>query len=810
MNIDGKKKELVVIGNGMAGVAAVEEIIRLSPERYNITIFGKEEYPNYNRVLLADLLTGEKELSDLTLNPFNWYKKHGIKLMSGSPVKEISRRGRTVISEDGTTVSYDILIIATGSLPFIPPVEGVEKKGVLTFRSLGDCERIKERALSAKSAVVVGGGILGLEAAHALKKLDMDVTIVHLMDRLMERQLDEIAALYLKEDLEALGMKVLLGKETVGIGGSDSVESIHFKDGDLIDTDMVVMAAGIKPDITLAASSGIYCERGIVVSDTMQTYDPAIYAVGECAQNRGATFGLVAQVFDHARVLANHLAGDCRMAFKDTPVSTRLKIPGVPIFSAGRIPSVEERGERDAVAAMDTGIDTIEYHDRGARVYKRLFIKDNTLEGLVMYGDVVDGPALFQHIMDGKDISEKRQELLLGPGVGGRGSGDAVDALPDSAIICGCKGVTKAMIVDAVKTGGLFTLGDVKRETGASTSCGGCSDLIERILQATLGSSFKGDSGEQSICGCTKYTRTDIIKNIREKELKSVGEVMETLGWESVGCDECRPAINYYVSVIWSKDYKNDPSSRLVNERMHANIQKDETFSVVPRLYGGVATPSELKRIADVAERFDVPLIKLTGGQRIDLVGVSRDDLVNVWEALDMPCGYAYGKALRTVKTCVGSLHCRYGTQDSLNLGRSLEKKLDGLWMPAKVKLGVAGCPRNCAESAIKDVGIVGVSGGFEIYVGGCGGIKLRGGELLSTVETEEEAAELTCAFIQYYREDAIYGERSFTWIERVGLGKIKDVVVADAEERRRLAGKIEAEAGFAKDPWEERVRAAN
>ncbi len=801
MKIDGKKKELVVIGNGMAGVAAVEEIIRLAPERYNITILGKEEHPNYNRVLLADLLTGEKELSELTLNAFSWYKKNGIKLKSGSPVKKISRGERTVTSEDGTTVNYDVLIIATGSLPFMPSVDGIDKTGVMTFRDINDCERIRESAGSAQRAVVVGGGILGLEAAYGLKKLEMDVTIVHLMDRLMERQLDEVAAAYLKEDLEALGMEVLLSKETVGIGGNGSVDSIHFKDGGSVETDMVVMAAGIKPNIELAAASGIYCERGIVVSDTMQTYDPAVYAVGECVEHRGSTFGLVAQVFDHAKVLANHLAGDSRMVFKNKPVSTRLKIPGVPIFSAGRVPAAGDGG-------ADGVIDTIDYHDHGARVYKRLFIKDNTLDGVVMYGDVVDGPALFQRIMDGGDISTKRKELLLGSGPGGRGGGDAVDALPDEAIICGCKGITKAMIVDSVKTEGLFTLDDVKRETGASTSCGGCSDLIERILQATLGSSFKEESGERSICGCTKYTRSDIIKNIREKALKSVGDVMETLGWESVGCDECRPAINYYVSVIWSKDYKNDPTSRLVNERMHANIQKDETFSVVPRLYGGVATAAELKRIAEVAERFDVPLIKLTGGQRIDLVGIERDDLVSVWEALDMPCGYAYGKALRTVKTCVGSLHCRYGTQDSLSLGRSLEKKLDGLWMPAKVKLGVTGCPRNCAESAIKDLGIVGVSGGFEIYVGGCGGIKLRGGELLCTAGTEEEASEITCAFIQYYREDAVYGERSFKWIDRVGLGKIKEVVVADAEERKRLAIKIEAEAALAKDPWEERVKA--
>jgi nitrite reductase (NADH) large subunit len=790
-----RKEHLIIIGNGMAGVACVEEILKSDPERYEITIFGAEKHLNYNRVLLAHVLTGEKTLQDISLHDMNWYQENNIRLQTGSKVVEIRRRSRVVITEDGLETGYDRLILATGARPVLLSVPGIYKKGVVTFRDIDDCERIREFVRKGNRAVVIGGGLLGLEAAHALLKLGMKVTVVHIMKRLMERQLDDTAASFLKQDMEKLGIEILLNKETVEIMGEGNVEGLLFKDGSSIPAEVVVMSAGIKPNADLAKSSGIYCEKGVVVSDTMQTYDPAIYAVGECVQHRGATFGLVGPIFEQARVLANHLAGDCRLIFKNQATSSRLKVYGIDLYSAG---TVDE----------DAGVETIEYNDKGSKRYKRLFLRNNRIQGIVMYGDTGDGHRLFSSLLKGEDLSDKRHNILFGDSVAVKEAA-SIEAMPDEAIVCGCNGRTKKMIVDAIEKKGLFTREDVKRETKASGSCGGCASLVDQILEATLGANFEGAAQQAGICGCTKYSRDDIIKNLKEKKLRSVSEVMETLGWETVGCDICRPAINYYAAMTWPKDYKEDSTSRLVNERVHANIQKDGTFSVVPRMYGGAANPEELKKIANVAIKYNVPLVKLTGGQRIALIGVKKDDLPKIWKDLAMPSGYAYGKALRTVKTCVGSIFCRYGTQDSLNLGIELEKKFEGLWMPAKLKMSVSGCPRNCSESGIKDIGIVGISGGWEILAGGCGGIELKGAEKLCTVKTTQEIMEITSAFIQYYREDAHYGERTFKWIRRVGFNTVRKAVVNDIDNRRRLGLRIEEASSIITDPWRERITAA-
>ncbi len=783
---------LVVIGNGMAGVSCIEEIIELSPNKYDITLFGKERHPNYNRVFLSSVLTGEKTLEDITLNDFKWYEDNGIALRMGCPVERIDRVKRLVIGSDGSEVPYDRLILATGSVPFVLPIPGIDKKGVLSFRNIDDCQELKGVAGRAKRAAVIGGGLLGLEAARGLMSFGIEVTIVHLMDRLMERQLDGQSAALLCEDLEEKGLKILLGKKTTEVTGSEKVEGLLFSDGSSLETDIVVMSAGIKPNMALAEGAGIYCERGIVVSDTMQTYDPSIYAVGECVQHRGATFGLVAPLFEQARVLANHLAGDGRLSFVNKPVSTKLKVPGIELYSAGNV-------------SGGTGVESIEFFDRGLRKYKKLFVKDNQIKGILLYGDTSDGPRLFSHLMRGQDIAEKRQTILFGDGISGKPSA-AIEAMADDVIICGCNGVTKGAIVEAIEKKGLFTREDVERETKAATSCGGCGTLVEQILEATLGSDFQGSSEARGICGCTKYTRDDLIKNIRESRLTSVAAVMDVLGWETVGCDKCRPAINYYVSMVWPRESSDDPTSRIVNERVHANIQKDDTFSVVPRMYGGVTTPDELRRIADVAVKYSVPLVKVTGGQRLDLLGISKQDLPAVWKDLEMPSGYAYGKALRTVKTCVGSAFCRYGTQDSMGLGVAMEKRFEGLWTPAKVKMGVTGCPRNCAESAIKDVGIIGINGGWEIYVGGCGGTRTRGAELLCTVKTDEEVMEITGAFLQYYREEAIYGERTFNFIKRIGLEAAKKDVVENKSVREGLVKRLEEAMSVIADPWKARL----
>lgn len=787
-----KREQLAVIGNGMAGVKCVEEILKLDPYRYEITVFGKESHPNYNRVLLAHVLTGEKRLEDIILNDHSWYEENGIKLHAGSRVTEIRRGSRHVVCEDGNEVPYKRLVMATGSIPLIPAIPGIDKHGVMTFRDVLDCEKIRDASAKCKKAVVIGGGLLGLELAYGLLSLGLEVTVVHLMDRLMEKQLDATASTLLKNDLESLGIRVLAGKETSAVLGKETVEALEFKDGETIEADIVVLSIGIRPNAGLARSSGIYCDKGVVVSNTMQTYDPSIYAVGECVQHRGKTFGLVAPIFEQAKIVANHLAGDGRLAFNDQPVSTRLKVPKIELYSAGNIPE-------------DTGAETIEYFDKGRKIYKRLFIRDERIEGIIMYGDTAESPRFFQYLLEGRDISDKRQHLLFGEMAAGR-TPSSIEAMPDDTVICRCNGVTKGMIVEAVEKKGLFTIEEVSRETKAGASCGGCVSLVDQLLESVLGSSFQTHKRPEYLCECTHYTRDDILKNIRDKGLKSVSAVMDSLGWETVGCEKCRPALNYYVSMVWPADYEEDPTSRVVNERQHANIQKDGTFSVVPRMYGGATTAAELKRIAEVAARYHVPLIKLTGGQRIDLIGVKRADLSRVWKELDMPSGYAYGKAVRTVKTCVGSQFCRDGLQDSLGLGMALEKRFEGLWTPAKIKMGVTGCPRNCAESGIKDIGIVGITGGWEIYAGGCAGIDLAAGSHLCTVKTTHEVMELTAAFLQYYREDAIYGERTSKWIKRIGLDSIKKAVLEDAENRRGLCARIEMAISAQTDPWKEKT----
>ena len=786
-----EKKRLVVIGSGMAATSCVEEIIGLDPERFEITVFGAEEHLNYNRVLLSHVLTGEKELKDIVLHDLKWYEDNNIKLHSGKRITEINRAQKKVISEDASEHPYDVLILATGSLPFIPPVVGMDKEGVVAFRTINDCEKIKDDVREGSRVAVIGGGLLGLEAAYGALKLGADVSVVHLADRLLERQLDITSAEFLKEDIEKLGIDVMLSKETTEVYGEGKCEGLNFKDGTSLEADLIIVSVGIKPNIELIESSGIYCEKGVVVSDVMQSYDPAVYAIGECVQHRNKTFGLVAPIFKQAKVLANHLAGDGRLAFKDIASSARLKVPDIELYSAGSIDDAD-------------GIETVEYLDRGARVYKKLFLKDNKLNGMIMYGDTSDGPRLFAKLLDGSDVNTVRHTSIFGDGAGAGVSSMA--ELTDETIVCGCNGITKGMIVESIKSKGLFSREDVTRETGAGGGCGGCGELIEQILESTLGSDFNSAIHNEGICPCTRYTRDDIVKNIREQGLKSVTEVMDLLGWETVGCEKCRPAINYYVSMVDPLHAVDDISSRLVNERTHANIQADGTFSVVPRMYGGVVSAEELKRIAEAAVKYDVPLVKVTGGQRIDLLGVKKDDLPKMWKDIDMPSGFAYAKGLRTVKTCVGEKYCRYGTQDSLGLGVRMERFFEGLWMPAKVKMAVTGCPRNCAESLIKDLGVVGINGGFEIYVGGSGGIVLKGGKLLCTVETSEEVLQTAASFMQFYREDAEYGERTYKWVRRVGLEVIKDTLAKDGV---GLAERLNDARDVVKEPWGVGVKAS-
>ncbi len=784
------KKQLVMIGNGMAGVRTIEEIQKLNPEMFEITIFGAEPHPNYNRIQLSTVLQGDTELNDIILNNWDWYKENNIKLYTGEKVTAIDTQNKQVLSENGTRVPYDELILATGSKAFILPVPGSDKEGVTGFRDIQDTETMIAAAGKYKKAVVIGGGLLGLEAARGLLNLGMEVDVVHLMGHLMERQLDPVASDMLKKELESQGMNFLLEKQTAEIFGEDRVEGLRFTDGTETKADLVVMAVGIKPNVSLAKESGLYVNRGIVVSDLMETNVESVHAVGECAEHREITYGLVAPLYEQAKVLAEHICGRKALPYEGSVTGTQLKVAGVDLFSAGEI-------------FDDESAEIIRIHNEFAGVYKKVILRDNRIVGIVMYGDTKESSRLFRLMTAKEDISEMTEiEILQAPGAE---QASSVADMPDDELVCGCNGVTKGEIVAAIQEKGLTSVDEVGGCTNAGRSCGRCKPVISDILEHTLGDEFDASSQKTAICGCTTYSRDEVVAEIREKGLTTVKEVMNVLEWSTEeGCSKCRPALNYYLGMVYP-EYRDERDSRLVNEKMHANIQKDGTYSVVPRMYGGVTSAQDLIKIGQVAEKYNIPLVKMTGGQRIALIGVKKEDLTAVWEELDMPSGYAYGKTLRTVKTCVGSTFCRYGTQDSMGLGIELEKMFERLDTPHKVKMSVSACPRNCSESGIKDVGIVGIDGGWEIYVGGNGGTDLRAGDLLYTVKTKEELLDITGAYLQYYRETANYLERTSKWVERFGLDHIKEVL-EDDRKRAELNGRLQQTLARYEEPWKQAV----
>jgi len=805
------KQKLVLVGNGMAGMRTLEELLKAAPDLYQIEVFGDEPHPNYNRIMLSPVLAGEQTVDQIVLNSREWYAEHGITLHTGKRIVKIDRKHRCVVADDGTRADYDRLLLATGSKSFILPIPGADLPGVIGFRDIADVDAMIRASSRYRNAVVIGGGLLGLEAANGLKQRGMDVSVVHIAPWLLERQMDEPASRLLQKNLEEKGLKFLLQKQTAELvqGESGRVCAVRFKDGETVPADLVVMAVGIRPNTQLAESAGLQCNRGLVVNDTMQTFDPRIYAVGECVSHRGIAYGLVAPLFEQAKVCANHLAEHGVARYQGSMTSTKLKVTGIDLFSAGNFMGGE-------------GLDEIVFQDAGRGSYKKLILKDNKLAGAVLYGDTLDGAWYFELMRDGTDVSDFRDKLLFGrhhvgdSGAGG-GLGDELSrvmALPDTSEICGCNGVCKGDIIKAVRDKKLFTLDEVRAHTKASGSCGSCTGLVETILAATAGGDYSTAPSKKPLCNCTDHTHDEIRHAISENGLKTLPDTMRFLEWKTPdGCTKCRPALNYYLLCAWPQEYVDDAQSRYINERAHGNIQKDGSFSVVPRMWGGLTNPKELRAIADVAEKFKVPELKVTGGQRIDLFGIKKEDLPAVWKDLSdagFVSGHAYGKALRTVKTCVGSQWCRFGTQDSTGLGVKLEQMTWGSWMPHKFKLAVSGCPRNCAEATIKDFGIVCVDSGYELHVGGNGGIKVRITDLLTKVETEAEVMEYCAAFTQLYREEAHYLERTAPWVERVGLSHIKEQVVEDAANRKALAERfLISQKPVQVDPWKERTEGA-
>ncbi len=798
------RPHLVVIGNGMAGCRAVEELLARDADRYRITIFGAEPRVNYNRIMLSPVLAGEKSFDDIIINGEDWYRDNGIDLIAGDPVIAINREAKTVLSRSGRSVPYDKLLIATGSDPFIIPVPGRDLPGVVTFRDLDDVDRMLTAAGLGGNAVVIGGGLLGLEAAHGLSLRGMQVTVIHLMPTLMERQLDEAAGWLLRNELEARGQTILTGADTAEIVGDGKVEGVRLKDGRTIPADIVVMAVGIRPATSLAREAGLAVGRGIQVDDHMVTSDTDILAVGECVEHDGQVYGLVAPLWEMCRSLADALV-EKPSGYRGSVTSTKLKVSGIDLFSAGDFSGGE-------------GCEDIVLRDATRGVYKRVIVKEDRVIGAVLYGDTADGNWYFDLLKKGEDIAPIRDALIFGQafasGAGATANPiDAVAALSDDAEICGCNGVSKGAVLACIG-GGAHTLDAVRAGCKASASCGSCTGLVENLLTLAMGDDYAGERDTRPMCKCTSFTHEDVRRLILEKQLKVIPQVMQELSWSTPdGCASCRPALNYYLLCAWPAEHQEDPQSRFVNERMHANIQKDGTYSVVPRMFGGITTPDELRAIADATEKYG-RMVKVTGGQRLDIFGVEKKDLPAIWRDLNdagMVSGHAYGKALRTVKTCVGSEWCRFGTQDSTGLGILIEKMTWGSWMPHKFKIAVSGCPRNCAEATIKDFGVICVDSGYELHIGGNGGIHLRGTDLLCKVETEQEALDYCAAFIQLYREEARYLDRTAPWVERVGLDYVRQRIVEDSVGREALRSRfLYAQSFLQKDPWAERAAGAD
>ncbi|HEV8395660.1 MAG TPA: nitrite reductase large subunit NirB [Vicinamibacterales bacterium] len=776
-------RRLVVVGNGMAGMACLEQILKHEP-RFTVTVFGDETHVNYNRIMLSSVLAGEKAADDIVINGREWYEQYGIDLRVGVRIVDVDAAAKTVTGNDGSVTPYDVLLLATGSSAFMPPIDGLDKDGVFVFRTLDDTRALLERSGTGVKALVIGGGLLGLEAARGLQVQGCDVTVVHLMSTLMERQLDPDGGQYLLGKIEDLGVKVMLGRTTTAILGNGHVDGVALSDDSVVEADLVVVAAGIRPNVDLAIKAGIAVNRGVLVNDYMETSSDDIFAVGECVEHRGVCYGLVAPLYEQGKVLAATMTGNRGPTYTGTVPAAKLKIMGVDVFSAG------DWSEQNA--------EPVRFEDRALGIYKKLTVRDGKLAGVILVGDTGDSHRYMDWLRTDADISGQRRYLLFPPP--SADAGGEVAAMSDGATICGCIGVTKGTIIQAIHEKGVNTMSQLKECTRASTSCGSCTSLCQDLLRA-VAPEFE-EEVKKVVCACLPFAEDKLRDILRSQKLKSVQEVLEIYG-NGIGCEVCKPALSYMLDMLWCGDHDEDRSARFINDRVHANIQKDGTFSVIPRIRGGVTSPDELRRIADVADKYQVPMVKITGSQRIDLLGVKKADLPAVWADLGMPSGQAYTKGVRMVKTCVGTEFCRFGVQDSTAAGVEMERRFEQLFTPHKVKMATVGCPRNCAEATVKDIGLVGQENGWQVVVGGAAGKSVRKADLLITVETTEQALEASELFFQYYRENANYLERTYDFVERLGIEKVrKDTVYAPEAARRALLDRLAKSKARATDAW--------
>ena len=795
------KQRLVVIGNGMAGARAVEEVLaRGGADQFQITMFGDEPYGNYNRILLSNVLSGIQDSNDIYINPLSWYEENDITLHIGARVTEIDRASRMVKADNGIRVGYDVLLIATGSRAFIPPMKGLNgsdggmKPGVFGFRTIDDCNGIIASAKTSRRAAVIGGGLLGLEAARGLLNHGCETHVVHLGDFLMPAQLDQTGAGILRTMMEKMGVQIHLHKSTTEILGEDRVTGLTFKDGETLDCDMVVISAGIRPNAEIGRTAGLTVERAIVVDNHMRSLDDMnIYAVGECVQHRGKVYGLVAPLWEQAKVFADQVTGTNRdSAYHGSKLATKLKVMGVELASMGITEPADERDE------------VIQFTEPRHGTYKKLIVRDGRLAGGILMGDISKAAYLMQAFDRDSPLPDERLSLLFDLGTPPQKV--TLDEMPADTQVCNCNGVTKGAIGSCV-AGGQRSAKAVMLATRAGMGCGSCKGLVNELVEWFCGGDVEEDPSVHYYVPCIPMAKPELMEAIRAQELKSVSSVFRALAVGGREDAASKPALASLLITLWNDEYQDERDARFINDRVHANIQRDGTFSVVPEMPGGITTPADLMRIAEVALKYDVPLVKLTGGQRIDLVGVTKENLPKVWGDLDMPAGWAWGKSYRTCKSCIGTDYCRFGLGDSMGLAKKIEARFRGIDSPGKLKLATAGCPRNCSEAMVKDVGAVAIGDDrWEIYVGGAAGSQVRKGDVLCTVTGEDEVLRITGRFMQWYRENAKYKERTHTFIERMGIERVRAVVVDDSDGiAEALDAAMAASAAAVRDPWKER-----
>ncbi|GAA4272603.1 nitrite reductase large subunit NirB [Aquimarina gracilis] len=773
-------KKVVVIGNGMVGYKFCEKFVASEKfNEYKLTVFGEEPRRAYDRVHLSEYYAG-KTAEDLSLSSASWYEENNIDLHTSEMITEINREEKTVANHRGTKYSYDYLVLATGSSAFVPPIPGVEKEGVFVYRTIEDLEAIEAYAKKLKSegkiqAAVLGGGLLGLEAANAVKELGLEAHVVEFAPRLMPRQLDQGGSDMLQAKIEELGLHVHVSKQTEFIQGDKAIEGLQYIDGTELKVDMLVISAGIRPRDEVAKECGLDTglRGGVIVNNTMQTSDDNIYAIGEVALYNNMIYGLVAPGYDMADIAVSQITGYIDKTMVDhIDMSTQLKLIGTEVASFG-----------DALSESST-IDTIVYENKRKGVYKRINVSEDgtKLLGGILVGDSSDYNALFQIYNTAMALPEDPEDLILGSR-GGDNSllGDVMD-LPDDAQICSCESVSKGAICNSIQDGSCNDLGEVISRTKAGTGCGGCKPMVKDLVDATLKS--LGKEVKDTICEHFEYNRQELFDIIKLKGYRKFDEVLDHYG-KGDGCEICKPVVASIMASIYADTANEEEVIQDSNDKFLANIQRNGTYSVVPRIPGGEITPDKLIALGEVGKKYDL-YTKITGGQRVDFFGARLDQLPKIWKDLidnGFESGHAYGKSLRTVKSCVGSTWCRYGMDESVSFAIELEERYKGLRSPHKIKGGVSGCIRECAEARCKDFGVIAVEGGWNLYVCGNGGANPKHAELLAEQIDNETVIKYLDRFLMFYIRTAAPLERTAKWLDKLegGIGYLKEVVIKDS-----------------------------